>query len=513
MQSIDGAANSTNAIISFLSSMHMMGNAMLFAQAVNDKIAMSFITLTFSNRSLEKKYRETYRLNSIRTFLTYAPWIAIILTAGFSVFFWAYHFLKPLLYLYGIGIISMGGLYLHFRYFPPSYRLLEIIFAMAAVGFGWFDSALLILLPQFQNYAWGLVAIHVVSSSLALPVRFLSAVASQSLVLLGFVYISIALSNLAITDAFVQVILLNGVAGLCFFAAYWREKLLRENFLHQETINLYSQALKSEMEKGRKIQRDFLPTALPALPYCDIAFYFHPANQLSGDFYDVFQLPGKCVGLVVADVSDKGVGSALFMALLRSLIRIFSGHSKKYFSIERHGRTISNVLEESPALSDTKPAAALNAVFLSNEYIANEHGGEGMFATLFFGIFDPSSGVLTYVNGGHEPLLVLGENGIKNRLKPTGPALGIIPGTNYKIKKVQLHKGDILFGFTDGVTEARSPMDELYTRTRLEKSIENYKFTSSADFLENVKSNLFSFIKQTPQSDDITMLAVRRDNN
>ncbi len=227
----------------------------------------------------------------------------------------------------------------------------------------------------------------------------------------------------------------------------------------------------------------------------------------------MFQLPGKRVGLVVADVSDKGVGSALFMALLRSLIRIFSGYSKKYSSPESHGGAIPEVLEESPASVDTNPAAALNAVSLSNEYIAHEHGDECMFATLFFGIFDPSSGVLIYVNGGHEPLLIVGDNGIKNRLMPTGPALGIMPGTNYKIGKVQLNKGDILFGFTDGVTEARSPMDELYTRTRLEKSIENYKLTTAADFLENVKSNLFAFTQQAPQSDDITMLAVRRDND
>lgn len=472
---------------------------------------MNAITLAFGDRSLEEKYRETYRLNSIRTVLTFAPWAAITVTVGFGVIILVYQILQPLLYLYCIVMMGLGGTYLHFRYSPPSYRLLEIVFAMLAVVTGWIYSSLLILLLPFQNYVWALVAIHVVSSSLAIPVRFLSAVVSQSLVLLGFVCIAFGLSDLAITDAFVQVVFLNGIASFCFYAAYWREKVLRENFLHQETITLYSQALKSELEKGRKIQRDFLPTVLPALAHCDIAFYFHPAKQLSGDFYDVFQLPGKCVGLVVADVSDKGVGSALFMALLRSLIRIFSGHSKKHYSPESHSGEISEVLEESSV--DTNPTAALNAVFLSNEYITHEHGDEGMFATLFFGIFDPSSGVLTYVNGGHEPLLIVGDSGIKDWLKPTGPALGIMPGINYKIGKVQLNKGDILFGFTDGVTEARSPMDELYTRTRLEKSIESYKLTTSADFLEDVKSNLFAFIQQAPQSDDITMLAVRRGND
>jgi len=483
---------------------------MSIAQSVNDKIAMNAITLAFGDRSLEDKYLETYRLNSIRTILTYTPWMAIILTVSMGVFFWAYQFQQSLGYLYCIGMMFMGGLYLHFRYFPPSYRLLEIIIAIGAIGFGWFDSAFLILLPQFHNFVWLVVAVHMVSSSIALPVRFLSAVVNQSLVLLGLVYIAIGLSDLAIVDVFVQIVLLNGIAGLCIFAAYWREKVLRENFLQQEKITLYSQALKSEMEKGRKIQRDFLPTRIPQIQNCDIATYFHPALQLSGDFYDVFTLPGNRVGLVIADVSDKGVGSALFMALLRSLIRVFSGQTAEHLPYTKMGTPPDKaILRNGMDSSDFDPSAVLNAVSLSNEYIANEHGDEGMFATLFFGILNPSSGTLTYVNGGHEPLFIVGKEGINGRLNTTGPAVGIMAGTQYRADNVQLEKGEILFGFTDGVTEARSSFDKLYTRTRLEESVQNGSFESAKDFLENVKSNLFDFIERAPQSDDITMLAVR----
>jgi len=477
---------------------------------------MSAITLAFGEKSLEEKYRETYRLNSIRTFLTYAPWVAIILTVGFGAFFWVYQFLQPMLYLYFIGMITTGGFYFHFRYFSPSYRLLEIIFSTAAVGFGWVDSALLIFLPQFQNYVWGLVGINVVSTSLAVPVRFLSAVVSQSLVLMGFAYIAIGLSDLAISDAFVQVVLLNTIAGLCFFAAYWREKILRENFLKQElikereeTVKSYSNALKNELEKGRKIQRDFLPTRIPQIQNCDIATYFHPALQLSGDFYDVFTFPGNRVGLVIADVSDKGVGSALFMALVRSLIRVFSGHSQLHCSIENHSEGNPVALKNFTNFTDSDSKVALDAVSLTNEYIAHEHGEEGMFATLFFGVIDPSTGLLSYINGGHEPLIIVGPDGIKKRLPPTGPAVGMMSGSNYKIGEAQLDRGDILFGYTDGVTEARSPADELYTRQRLEKSVVNSTLATATDFSENVKSDLFKFIEQAPQSDDITMLAVR----
>jgi len=193
----------------------------------------------------------------------------------------------------------------------------------------------------------------------------------------------------------------------------------------EKEVKRYSKSLNDELEKGRKIQRDFLPTRIPQIKDCDIAAYFHPALQLSGDFYDVFTLPGNRVGLVIADVSDKGVGSALFMALVRSFIRFISGHSQL-------GCSTDNACEENPIplknfsrSANADQTAALDAVSLTNEYIAHEHGEEGMFATLFFGIIDPSTGVLSYINGGHEPLIIVGADGIKNRLKPTGP--GALP--------------------------------------------------------------------------------------
>ena len=230
---------------------------------------------------------------------------------------------------------------------------------------------------------------------------------------------------------------------------------------------------------------------------------------MSGDFYDVFLLPDNRVGIVIADVSGKGVGSALFMALLRSLIRVFSGHAQLHCALEAHGEESLGTLKDLESLNYTNQSNALNAVSLTNEYIAHEHGEEGMFATLFFGIIHPLTGELSYVNGGHEPPIIKDAHGIKNRLKPTGPAVGMMPGTRYQIKNVQLESGDILFGFTDGVTEARSPQDALYTRKRFEESVvKNYPPTA-AESIENVTADLFDFIQKAPQADDITMLAIR----
>lgn len=276
----------------------------------------------------------------------------------------------------------------------------------------------------------------------------------------------------------------------------------------KQSIEMYSKALDKELETGRKIQKDFLPHQIPHAPNCEIATYFHPALQLSGDFYDVFLLSDNRLGLVIADVSGKGVGSALFMALLRSLIRVFSGHAQLHCSLEDQSEENPVALKDL-SLKITDQSNALNAVSLTNEYIAHEHGEEGMFATLFFGIIDPLTGALSYVNGGHEPLIIMDDQGIKSRLGPTGPAVGMMPGTRYKTEKVQLEPGDILFGYTDGVTEARSPEDELYTRKRFEASVLTNNMPTAAESIEKVTSTLFEFIQNAPQADDITMLAIR----
>jgi sigma-B regulation protein RsbU (phosphoserine phosphatase) len=278
----------------------------------------------------------------------------------------------------------------------------------------------------------------------------------------------------------------------------------------KQSIEKYSKALDHELEQGRKIQKNFLPHQIPQVLNCEIATYFHPALQLSGDFYDIFILPDQRTGLVIADVSGKGVGSALFMALLRSLIRVFSGYARLQYSMEHSARETPVVLAKpASGAPHADKSNVLHAVSRTNEYIAHEHGDEGMFATLFFGIIDPLTGGLAYVNGGHEPLIVLNKDGIKHRLKPTGPAVGMMPGSYYKIETLQLEPGDILFGYTDGVTEARSPQDSLYTRRRFEDAIVSCRLPTAAECIENVKTNLFEFIQNAPQADDITMLAVR----
>jgi serine phosphatase RsbU (regulator of sigma subunit) len=268
-------------------------------------------------------------------------------------------------------------------------------------------------------------------------------------------------------------------------------------------IENYSKALDAEMEKGKKIQLAFLPNRIPRIHGWEIAVCFHPARQVSGDFYDVFLLPGNLIGLVIADVCDKGVGSALFMALFRSLIRVFSGQ------ISLQGVSVSGTCQDGSNLFCDYHHLALHAVSLTNDYIAKEHGDEGMFATLFFGVLDPLSGNMAYVNGGHEPLIIVNQGGVKERLKTTGPAVGMMSESQYNAKAVQIEPGDILIGYTDGVTEALSPNKKFYTKRRFFSILES-PIPNASKLIEQIKIDLYNHMDDAPQFDDITMLAVHR---
>ncbi|MGL5035821.1 MAG: PP2C family protein-serine/threonine phosphatase, partial [Microcystaceae cyanobacterium] len=285
--------------------------------------------------------------------------------------------------------------------------------------------------------------------------------------------------------------------------------LILENARLYTRLDEYSKALNNELEKGRQIQLDFLPYEIPQLPNWEIVACFYPAKQVAGDFYDVFQIDRQ-VGLVVADVCDKGVGAALFMALFRSLIRIFSTQNMSR-------GLASNLLQEhepqggwlGDKTTNLAHLNALSAVSMTNDYVATNHWGLSMFATLFFGVLDPATGIMSYISGGHEPLFVVGTTGIKKTLNRTGPAVGIMDKSRFKIAQVKLEPGDILVGYTDGVTEGKNPDGHLFTKERLTSLFEEPAATAS-EMMERIKEALFGHIADAPQFDDITMLAVRK---
>jgi phosphoserine phosphatase RsbU/P len=282
------------------------------------------------------------------------------------------------------------------------------------------------------------------------------------------------------------------------------EVSLQESF---SQVASYSKALDRELNQGREMQTNFLPQFLPKKPGWEFASFFRPARQVSGDFYDIFELSEKNMGLVIADVCGKGVGAALFMALFRSLIRIFSGQTSLE-GVELPGKTemVECIASEN---CDAGYHRALEAVNLTNKYIVQNHGDLSMFATLFFGVLDTASGKLSYINAGHDSALVIGPQGVKQRLEPSGPVVGALPEAIYLPRHIVIDSGDIFLAFTDGVTDSRSPADELFGHQRLHQLFDG-TFHTAGDLVKNIQQELATFIGQSPQEDDITLLAVHR---
>jgi serine phosphatase RsbU (regulator of sigma subunit) len=281
------------------------------------------------------------------------------------------------------------------------------------------------------------------------------------------------------------------------------EASLQESF---KQVASYSKALDRELNQAREMQANFLPLFLPRKPGWEFSAYFRPARQVSGDFYDVFELPGGHVGLVIADVCGKGVGAALFMALIRSLIRVFSGQTELE-GVDLAAKT--NAIECLPIDNcNSAENGALEAVRLVNKYIIENHGDLSMFATLIFGILDTASGKLIYINAGHDPALIVGTDGIKRRLTPSGPAVGILAEARYTQQAAVLEPGDILLAFTDGVTDSRSPADERFGTYRLEQMLDR-SFPSATALTQQIQHRLSTFMGAAAPEDDITLLAVQ----
>lgn len=271
--------------------------------------------------------------------------------------------------------------------------------------------------------------------------------------------------------------------------------------------------IERDVQIARQIQLGFLPPQLPQPPGWEIAARFHPAREVAGDFYDVFMLTqNRRVGLVIADVCDKGVGAALFMSLSRSLIRAFA---QQHYALSWMDALADNVSTGQKGARSRHSMLAIgtnalkNAVVLTNNYITHNHLEMNMFFTLFFGVLDPTAGTLLYVNGGHCLPVIARPDGTRVELEITGPAVGLFPDVDFGIAQAQLEPGDILFCYTDGVTDARNPEREFFGKERVHQLIAE-QAPSAVDLLNRFEQHLHTYIAHAEQFDDITMLSVRR---
>lgn len=282
-----------------------------------------------------------------------------------------------------------------------------------------------------------------------------------------------------------------------------------------------------ELQIGRQIQQGFLPVNMPSPGDWQMEVFFRPAREVAGDFYDGFEMVnGRRFGLVVADVCDKGVGSALFMALIRSLIRYSASRSASLnvagLDVEWAERLPGpDGVPSSGSVPDGVPSSAfergsittagvaplLSAVAGTSAYMTDNHLEQGYFATLFFGVLDPGSGDLLYINCGHNPPRIRRADGQLVRIQPTGPALGMLAGSTFRVGQARLDPGDLLYVFTDGVSEARNAVGEQFGEDRLDAII-SQRVGSAADVLSRVENGLAAFVGAAGQFDDITMMAL-----
>lgn len=281
-----------------------------------------------------------------------------------------------------------------------------------------------------------------------------------------------------------------------------------------------------ELEIGRQIQASFLPGALPQPAGWQIAAALQPAREVGGDFYDAFALSGgKRLGLVMADVCDKGVGAALFMALFRSLIRAFADqhYSLGWMDVlsgaggaQANASDTSAVSAASASVGQRRSrlsagsSSLKNAIDLTNKYIAQNHGDTSMFATVFFGVLDPATGALVYINAGHEPPIVFDpdDGNVKHRLGPTGPVVGLFDGAQFGIAEYELAPGNTLLACTDGVLDARDPQGGSFGQARLLAALTGE--AAPDKLIERIDARIAAHTAGASQYDDITLLAVRR---
>jgi sigma-B regulation protein RsbU (phosphoserine phosphatase) len=257
----------------------------------------------------------------------------------------------------------------------------------------------------------------------------------------------------------------------------------------------YLKSLERELEIGREIQADFLPREIPQPQGWEISAFFQAAREVAGDFYDVFELEDGILGVLLGDVTDKGVGAALYMALFRSLLR--AAMLKDAFP------------DGNPGSRDISPGKRLNgAVTLVNNYICQTHDS-AMFATLFYGVVDAKSGVLVYVNAGHDYPFLLRNGEIHEKLMPTGPAVGVIQGATFSTQTVQLELGDSLVLYSDGITDAQNERGERFDRERLLQLLEE-PLPASQKMITHITDTVLGFVGNAPQYDDISLMVVKR---
>ncbi len=257
---------------------------------------------------------------------------------------------------------------------------------------------------------------------------------------------------------------------------------VQNSFLVEEQVEM--QRLEEEMRLAREIQEGLLPRTLPQVEGAEIAARATPSRQIGGDYYDAVPLSGERLLLVVADVTGKGVPAALLIANVQACTHALV--------------PVDVTLEE--------------ATQRINEVVCHNTSAE-KFITFFHGIYHPESRRFDYVNAGHNPPLVVRAGGAVEELTVGGLLLGVMAGAPYAQGSVTLAAGDVLALFTDGVTEAMSAEEEEYGEARLTACLQAHRAAPAEAILEAIHTDVRAFTRGAVQSDDLTLVVLKRAND
>ena len=313
------------------------------------------------------------------------------------------------------------------------------------------------------------VAITAIAGTITKPLRFLARQSQE---------ISRGNLNLDLPDTVNQ----DEIGQLTRSFGEMRDSL-KEYISHLAEVTAAKERIESELKIARTIQQSFLPKHFPAAegknPF-EVYALLEPAKEVGGDFYDFFWVDPEHLYLAVGDVSDKGVPSALYMAVTKTLLK----------GLTRPGRD---------------PAEILSRV---NQELCRDNEAT-MFVTVFLGIMAIRTGIFTYSNAGHLPPILIRAGREPEWLPlPKGFVLGGLDHSTYQSKTVLLEPGDHLLLYTDGVTEAVNREGGLYSGRRLLETVQGPPEESMAQRLERLMASVRSFAGDTPQADDITLLGV-----
>ena len=253
----------------------------------------------------------------------------------------------------------------------------------------------------------------------------------------------------------------------------------------QRELEASNQKMAQELALAGEVQATFLPDKMPQIDGWQLSVSLQPARETSGDFFDIFAMPDGRLGLLVADVVDKGVCAALFMALSYALFRSFA--------------------QQFPG----EPERVFDAM---NKHILHDTNAQ-QFVTAFYGILDPRSGVMTYSNAGHPPPLIIGEGygRMVRWLANTGVPLGVLPECTWQRREVLIAPKDVLFLYTDGVIEAEENPDSPFGMARLLASAKTSLNGTAEAIKRGVISDVREFGRERPLIDDLLLFVIKRE--